>query len=418
MRTANPSYRAASLSLLLALLTPVPDAHAAPVSPETREVVAGNTTFALNLYGELKTADGDLFFSPFSISMALAMTYGGARGETAEQMAKVLQFAAIPTPSVHAAFGFLKAGIDSIQRRENVRLFTANALWPQTGYPFRDDYLDLLNRQYGASVTPLDYNGNKRAACQVINQWVEEHTERKITDLIRPDGLGSQTRLVLVNAIYFLGQWASPFKPRGTIEDTFHRTANQDVKCQMMHQRGNFAYAENPDLQIVELPYVGNELSMVILLPQTVDGVGALERTLSADRLAEWFGSLKEEVVVVQLPKFSQASTFSLAETLQSMGMVLPFERRADFSGMDGHTNRLFISVVAHKAYVNVNEEGTEAAAATAVEMMLMARKGGPEVPVFRADHPFLFLIKEKTTGSILFLGRVMEPKAGHAIGS
>jgi serpin B len=398
------------LSVLAAALawSSVLPVNADEPSPDTKEVVAGNTAFALNLYGKLRTTDGNLFFSPYSISAALAMTYGGARGQTAEQMARVLQFTMVPTNKLHSAFGALKAGIDSVQRRGTVQLNTANALWPQKGYPFLDDYLDLLKKHYGASITPLDYQGNKEAACRTINHWVEEQTQRKITDLIRPEALNSQTRLVLVNAIYFKGKWASPFKPQVTTEDVFHPTATKEVKCQMMHQRGDFAYAETPDLQILELPYAGGDLSMIVFLPRKTDGIGTLESNLRSARLVEWMGGLKREELSVELPRFKQTSQFSLADSLKNMGMALAFENGADFSGMDGRKNGLFIGAVEHKAYVEVNEEGTEAAAATATTMMDTA--AFVRVREFRADHPFIFLIVDKNTGSVLFMGRVMEP--------
>ncbi len=380
---------------------------------DVQKVVTGNTAFALNLYSELKTTGGNLFFSPYSLSMALAMTYGGARGQTAEQMARVLQFPTLPNNKLHAAFGALKARMDSIQKGGTVQLNIANALWPQKGYPFLNKYLNLLKSQYGGSVTPLDYKENKEAACQAINHWVEEQTQHKITDLIQPGSLNSLTRLVLANAIYFKGQWATPFNPNATVKDTFHQTVIKDVPCQMMKKQETFAYTETPDLQIVELPYAGKELSMVILLPRTVDGIGTLENSLSAKKLTEWFGSLKKKTVMVHLPKFLQTSTFNLAEILEKMGMTLAFDNKADFSGMNGHTNDLFIGVVRHKAYVDINEKGTEAAAATAITMRMSARLGEREVPipVFRADHPFIFLIVDKNTSSILFMGRVNEPK-------
>jgi serpin B len=311
--------------------------------------------------------------------------------------------------------------LDTIQKGGTVQLNIANSLWPQKNYPFHqigrysvpstflDSYLDLCKKYYGVTITPVDYKGNKEAACQTINQWVEEQTQRKITDLIRPEALNSQTRLMLVNAIYFKGRWSSQFQPGATSEEVFHVTPRQDAKCQMMFQQKTFEYAETTDLQMLKLPYVSNDLFMLILLPKKTDGIGALENNLSAEKLTEWIGSLKDQEVEVQLPKFTQTSTFSLAETLKNLGMTLAFEDKADFSGMDGHTHWLFISAVAHKAYVDVNEGGTEAAAATAVEMEAGA-EAPREVPVFQADHPFIFLIMDKNTGSLLFMGRVITP--------
>ncbi len=384
-------------------------APAQPLPPEANAVVAANTAFALNLYSDLRSADGNLFFSPYSISTALAMTCAGARGETAGQMARVLQLPQIPAAGLHAAFGTLRDRINSVPGG-SVRLTVANALWPQKGYPFLKDYLSLLKKDYGAAVVPLDFRTAPAAAARTINQWVVEQTQGRIANLVSPDSLDAQTRLLLVNAIYFLGDWASPFKAMSTSSDTFHGPDNREINCRMMNQTATFAYAETPELQVAELPYKGNDVSMVILLPRATDGIGALEGGLSPEKLARWISSLREQRIDVELPRFTQTGTLSLADLLKRMGMDLAFGPQADFSGMDGHTASLRISAVLHKAYVRVDEKGTEAAAATAVVMTLAAIMESP-CPVFRADHPFLFLIRQKSTGSILFMGRVVEPK-------
>lgn len=396
------------LSVLLALSPAL--AQAQPLSPDAAAVVSANTAFALNLYGELRAADGNLFFSPYSLSTALAMAAAGARGETAGQMARVLQFTAIPPGRLPAAFGALRDRTEAVPGG-SVRLDIANALWPQKGYPFLEDYLELLRQDYGAAAVPLDFRADPPAACRSINQWVQKQTRGKITNLVSPGSIDSQTRLLLVNAIYFLGNWASPFKSRSTSSGTFHSPGGREVYCRMMGQTGTFAYAETPDLQVAELPYEGNDVTMLIVLPKAADGIGALEGSLSPARLAEWLSSLKPQRIDVQLPKFTQTGTLSLADTLRRMGMDLPFSPQADFSGMDGRTDSLRISAVLHKAYVRVDEKGTEAAAATAVVMTLGAVMERP-CPLFRADHPFLFLIRQRSTGSILFMGRVTEPKA------
>jgi serpin B len=380
------------------------------VSIDTSAVVAANTSFALNLYAKLKTADGNLFFSPYSISTALAMTYGGARGETAQQMADTLGFSTL-TNSVHEMFHALKSELDAVQKRGAVQLNIVNSIWPQTNYTFLDQYTDLLKWDYGVSVTPLDFIGDRDNACKTINSWVDANTNHKISDLIQPKMLNPYTRLVLANAVYFKGKWSSPFKSEATTEEAFHVNPSHDVKCKMMFQLQTFGYGETPDLQILKLPYLGNELFMLVLLPKKVNGIGAFETNLSPSKLTEWLGGLKWEKVAVSLPKFKQTITIAnLKELLQKMGMTLAFkEGAADFSGMNGQHD-LFISTIAHKAYVDVNEEGTEAAAVTAV--MVDGSPGPPPdpIPTFQADHPFIFMIVDKNTSGILFLGRITDP--------
>jgi len=376
-------------------------------SADTREVVAGNAAFATDLYAKLKNEKGNLFFSPYSISTALAMTFAGARGNTAEQMTNVLHFA-VPQDRLHPTFAGLEAELNAVQKKGKVQLSVANSLWPQKGYPFLPEYVRLLKQYYGTTVTPLDYVRATEAARKTINDWVEQKTNRKITDLIKPGVLTPETVLVLANAIYFKGNWASQFDPRQTEDGQFLVATNAYVKCRFMYRKGKYAFAETPDLQVVELPYAGDDLSMIVLLPRNTDGIGALEGELAPARLAEWTQALREREVVVSLPKFKLTCAFSLKETLAAMGMTGAFSSKADFSGMDG-SRLLFISAVEHKAFVDVNEEGTEATAATAdVE----EQKGIREMPVFRADHPFVFLIRDKHTGSILFLGRVANPAA------
>ena len=375
---------------------------------DMREVVTGNAAFATDLYAKLKNEKGNLFFSPYSISTALAMTFAGARGDTAQQMAHVLHFA-VPQDRLHLTFAALRTELNAAQKKGKAQISVANSLWPQKGYPFLPEYIGLLKQYYGTSATPLDYAGATEAARKTINDWVEQKTNRKITDLIKPGLLDSLTSLVLANAIYFKGNWASQFDPRWTEEWPFHVAADKDVKSQLMTRKGKYAYAETPDLQVLELPYAGDDLSMIVLLPRKMAGVGALESELTAAKLAKWTKTLRERKVVVSLPKFKLTCEFSLKQTLAAMGMTDVFSGKADFSGMDG-SRSLFISAVEHKAFVDVNEEGTEAAAVTGV--VVSRGMDDERVPVFRADHPFVFLIRDKRTGSILFLGRVANPAA------
>ena len=397
-------------------------ALAAGEKPDAQVVVTGNTAFAVDLYARLMAREGNVFFSPYSISTALAMTCAGARGETETQMARILHFD-LPQDKLHPAFAMLEADLNAVQKKGKVQLAVANSLWPQKKHPFLPDYLQLLRQDYGTSITALDYKEATEASRRTINAWVETNTNRKITDLIQPKMLNPLTRLVLVDAVYFKGDWRTQFDPDGTVSRPFHVTTDKTVPCQLMTRTGNYAYAETPDLQVLELPYAGDDVSMIVLLPKKLDGLGALEARLTSANLAEWTKGLSQpndrrtdedyEEIAVSLPKFKLTCDFSLANTLKAMGITEAFKepdasRGADFSGMDGR-HWLYINAVEHKAFVEVNEQGTEAAAATAV--FLGKATGMPQpIPVFRADHPFVFLIRANHTGSILFMGRVMSP--------
>jgi len=389
---------------------PVPPGE---VSQGLVEVVEGNTAFALDLYGRLSEGPGNLFFSPFSISAALAMTYAGARNETERQMAQALHFS-LGQQGLHPAFAALRSRLDAIQAEGRVQLNAANALWPQEGYPFLEAFLAVCQTHYGVAVTPLNYAADPEACRRQINAWVAEQTRDKIANLIPPDVIDTVTRLVLVNAIYFKGDWTHQFEAHRTEEAPFRLPAGGDVPVQMMAQRGMFGYAALDGLEILEMPYAGSDLSMVIVLPGEVDGLPALERALTPTGVAGWLARLEETEVQVLLPRFRLEAKFVLNEVLSALGMPAAFKSgEADFTGMDGTPAWLYIALAIHQAFVEVNEQGTEAAAATAVIMAPKMALIELPVPVFQADHPFLFLIRERATGSILFLGRVAEPLAG-----
>lgn len=368
-------------------------------------MVKGNTTFALDLYGQLKQQPGNLFFSPYSISTALAMTYAGARGRTENEMAAVMHFPDQKT--THPGFAALLKQIDAAQGKKSVILRVANALWAQKGHPFLKPFLSLVKKNYNSEVKPVDFRAAPEPARREINAWVSKKTEHKIEDLLPPGILNSLNRLVLVNAVYFKGRWAEQFAASDTKNAPFHLTPDKTAPVPMMYKNASFGYTENSLLQALELPYAGNTCSMVVLLPKS--DLSTLEKELTADNLSRWLAGLKRREVSVWLPKYKLTSAFSLKETLAGLGMHDAFDpANADFSGMDGR-RELSIGGVIHKAYVDVNEEGTEAAAATAVVMMKLSAPA--HRTEFRADHPFLFLIRDKTTGSILFLGRVVNPK-------
>jgi serpin B len=383
---------------------PVVLADALETTEET--VVEGNDTFALDLYAKLREQEGNLFFSPYSISTALAMTYAGARGNTEKQMADVLHFD-LPQEKLHPAFRKLIERMNAQGKESGYQLSVANALWAQKDYQFLRAFLNTTKSNYGAGLNQVDFVKATEAARKTINDWVEKRTEGKIKELIKPGILDSLTRLVLTNAIYFKGNWANQFKEKDTEDAPFTVARDRKVTVPMMSQKEQFAYAETETLQLLELPYVEDELSMVILLPKEVDGLPDLENSLTPGSLKEWLQHLTRQQVLVQVPRFKLTSEFRLEEVLKSMGMTDAFLLPpADFSGMTG-VKDLFISAVIHKAFVDVNEEGTEAAAATAV---VMKREVAAEPPVFRADHPFLFLIRDNQSGGILFLGRVVNP--------
>ncbi len=380
--------------------------EAAPV--RTEPAAASQTAFALDLYGQLKTEAGNLFFSPYSIGVALTMTYGGARGETATEMARTLHLGA-RGQDVHADLAALAATLASAQRDEAVALHVANALWPHKTYAFRDEYLDLLQSRYDATATAVDYRQAPEEARQTINDWVEKQTREKITDLFAPGSLRPLTRLVLVNAIYFKGDWARPFDAARTTDAPFTVASDQTVTAPMMAQTARFPYAETESLQVLEMPYAGGEFSMLILLPRAGVELRAIESAFSVAQLEAWIGKLDTRRVEVHVPRFKlEWGPHSLIDPLQALGLRKVFEEgAADLSGMDG-TRDLFVNQVVHKAFVDVGEEGTEAAAATGIGIGITAVE--PDPRVFRADRPFLFLIREKSTGSLLFIGRLANP--------
>lgn len=370
-------------------------------------LVAGNTEFALDLYGRLHGREGNLFLSPYSISSALAMTYAGASGNTAKQMKDVLRFD-LDNERLHGAFGMLTRRLNEKGQEGAFEFNVANALWGQKSYRFLDSFLDMGKRHYDAGLNLVDFIGNPEGARRTINAWVEEKTKDRIKDLLESGAITRDTRLVLTNALYFKGMWASRFDTKNTEEGSFWLMPDTSVTAPMMHQTGDFGYMETETFQALELQYEGDGLSMVVLLPKEKDGLTELEQSLSAKALAEWLGGLKKQEVVVTLPRFRVTAEFTLNEILKAMGMADAFSPAvADFLGMTGK-RELAISSVVHKAFVDVNEEGTEAAAATAV-VMYFGDVAMP--PVFRADHPFLFIIRDNESGSILGLGRLVNPQ-------
>ena len=387
-------------------------------SSEQALLVEGNSAFAFELYQalkeELQGKEDNLFYSPYSISLALAMTYAGARGETAEQMAATLQFM-LEQERLHPAFNWLDAELasrgESAEGKdgEGFRLNIVNAIWGQKDYEFLTDFLDVLAENYGAGLRILDFITETEKSRLTINDWVSDQTEGRIEDLIPQGAVDALTRLVLTNAIYFNAAWAYPFDEDMTADGPFYLLDGGQVIVPMMKQTESFGYTEGEGYQAVELPYDGGELSMVVFLPEA-GKFESFEEGLQAQQVCDIISGLQSTRVTLMMPKFEFDSEFSLKDTLAEMGMPIAFSGGADFSGMTGNPE-LAISDVVHKAFVSVDETGTEAAAATAVIVGLTAVPGESSVKV-TIDRPFIFLIRDIETGAILFVGRVMNPGA------
>jgi serine protease inhibitor len=377
--------------------------------------VEGNTAFAFELYSRLKGINGNLLFSPWSISSAMAMTYVGARENTARQLASTLHFDA-NLERLRAALGELRETL--AKPGAGIELNVADGVWAHSDQVFLPSYLNVLNKSFGAKPRLVNFDAQAGSIAREINGWVAEQTKGQFTDVVTPESLGNLTRLVLVDTVYFKGVWETKFEPNATTDAPFYFTRSNSVSCRMMKCSDRFKYAENyPDCELIELPYGSGDLSMVVLLPcvrynpespgDSFPSLEFLESKLTSENLARWVGAarLGYKPIDVYLPKFSFRTTTELTNALAGMGMPDAFQYRvADFSGMTGDPN-LFISMVKHDAFVEVNEEGTRAGAATEVHL----RTKGIS-PHFAANHPFLFLIRDNRTGVVLFLGRVMDP--------
>ncbi len=374
-------------------------------------LAAGNAAFAFDLYGALRDKDGNLFFSPYSISVALAMTHAGAAGETARQMAQTMHFT-LPADRLHSAFNAYALDLEARAKAETegtpFELTIANSLWGQQGFPFLPAFLDRLAENYGAGMRLVDYTSDPEGARRAINGWVSDETRDRIKDLIPEGAIDAMTRLVLANAIYFKAGWLHPFDADATSPEPFRLLSGSAIDVPMMHQDESMGYAAGDGYVALELPYQSGEMSMLILLPDEGQ-FEAFEQRLSAATLDDALAGLSYRPVLLSLPKFTYESAFSLNDALVALGMPEAFDPdRADFSGMDGARD-LYIGNVLHKAFVAVDEKGTEAAAATAVIMELTSAPADEPV-IVRVDRPFLYLIRDGRTGSVLFLGRVLDP--------
>lgn len=374
-------------------------------------LVDGNNAFGLDLYQSLRSEDGNLILSPFSISLALAMTYSGAKGETEAQMADVLNFPA--QSQTHPAFNALDLMLEETdiildKDQEPMQLDIANAVFAEQTFAFLPDFLDTLSVNYGAGIRLMDFANNPDPSRKEINQWVSDETKDKINDLLPENAVTTSTKMVLVNAIYFKADWLSPFDANDTYDGTFTLLDGSEVTVPMMGQRMGIPYYVGNGYAAVELPYAGESAVMTVLVPDA-GRFEEVESQLNGAMFKEMLANLAPADVTLRMPKFEYESFFMLSDTLASMGMPLAFdENRADFSGMTDQ-QALYIGNVIHKAFVAVDEEGTEAAAATAV-IMEGASAVMPENELY-IDRPFIYFIRDVESGQILFIGRVLNPK-------
>lgn len=366
----------------------------------------GNNTLAFEIYKKVAVSGENIFLSPFSTSTALAMTYLGARGETAEEMAKVLHFNT-NQDAFHNDYKKLIDRISELGERKDVALKTANSLWLQKRYRIKSSFLDDAEKYYGPKVNLVNFRETEDARNQ-INTWTSDNTEGKIKELLKPGLLDPLTRLVLVNAIYFKGSWAHPFDAKETRDYPFYLYPDNVIQTPTMSSKKNFSFYKDEDIKMVALPYKGGDISLIAVLPHDIRGIDKLEEHITAEMFEKWYGKLESKEVILKLPRFKIRTAKSLTGPLKQLGLSTPFSQNADFTGMT-RKKELYISDVVHEAFVDVNEKGTEAAAATAVAMRAYALPPD-QTEEFIANHPFMFFIYDSTSKSILFMGKVADP--------
>jgi serpin B len=384
------------------------DTNPAITSSELSQVATGNNAFGVDLFKKLVKENENTFFSPYSISVALSMTWGGACGQTAKEMAQTLRFP-FDQEKQHAGINSLDRSLKNSSEKSGFQLNIVNQLWGDQRFSFLHSYLKLLTINYGAGMMLLDFIHQPEPSRILINNWVRKQTKDRIKDLIPLGGIIDSTKLVLTNAIYFKAEWATTFNAANTFDRKFQRSVRDSIMVKTMSQKAAFPVAKTDDYQAIELPYKGNEMSMLIIMPEPGKMAMVMD-SLSPKYIATVENSLKANQINLLLPKFKfTTQSLSLALVLDSLGMRLPFNDSADFSGMDGKKD-LIISNVFHKAFVAVDEKGTEAAAATAVIMTTECSTERP-VPLYTFDHPFIFLIHDNKTNTLLFMGRINDPK-------
>ena len=369
-------------------------------------IAAANNGFAVDFYREVAAEDGNIFFSPTSMFVAFSALYEGARENTADQMQQVFGF----EPDLQARYNATAHLMSSVNRDDpNATLEMANALWPALQFVPSDSYVDAVRSVYLADVERVDFTGG---GADRINSWASEKTHGKIEEVLTPDAVDASTFLVITNSIYFNGSWTVPFPEEGTVNHDFWKRPSESVKTDFMRVQDRFDYASLDGVQIIRMPYVGDRLSMLVILPNDRDGIGSLESGVSAGQMAQWKQSMQSHEVNVFMPKFTMETSYSLPAYLSSLGMVDVFDDSlADLSGIAPvEPNGLYVSEAIHKAYVDVNEVGTEAAAITAVVLDFTSAQ--PPPPMFIANHPFIFIIQDDESGAILFMGRLSDPTA------
>ena len=369
-------------------------------------IAAANNGFAVDFYREVTAKDGNIFFSPTSMFVAFSALYEGARENTADQMQQVFGF----EPDLQARYNATAHFMSSVNRDDpNATLEMANALWPALQFVPSDSYVDAVRSVYLADVERVDFTGG---GADRINSWASEKTHGKIEEVLTPDAVDASTFLVITNSIYFNGSWTVPFPEEDTVNDDFWKRPSESVKTDFMRVQDRFDYVSLDGVQIIRMPYVGDRLSMLVILPNDKDGIGSLESGVSAGQITQWKQSMQSHEVSVFMPKFTMETSYSLPAYLSSLGMVDVFDDSlADLSGIAPvEPNGLYVSEAIHKAYVDVNEVGTEAAAITAVVLDFTSAQ--PPPPMFIANHPFIFIIQDDESGAILFMGRLSDPTA------
>lgn len=373
---------------------------------QNTSVVEANNTFAFEIYAKTKKDTGNTFMSPYSISSALAMTYAGAKTETEIQMSKVLHFS-LSQKGFHKEFKTLNDSLLALNKKD-LELKIANSLWIEKDYVFLKDYLTFINAYYNSGVKKTDFKKQTEKSRLEINKWVELQTNNKIKELIKPNVLSQLTRLVIVNAIYFNGTWDKKFDKKLTQNNDFLAEGENSVSVPFMNVTEQYKYYENDNFQLLDIPYKGKTVSMIILLPKKNTGLPGIEKSLNWNNYVEYTNAMVYKRIKISIPKFNMKSEFELKESLSDMGMPLAFGKEADFSGITGNKD-LMIDKVIHKTFIKIDETGTEAAGSTAV--VLIEKSGMPQDPIeFTANHPFIFVIKDNTNNCILFIGRVSNP--------
>lgn len=380
--------------------------HTIKAQHDIKTIAKANNQFTFDMLKQLHENNTDLFFSPFSISTALSMTYAGAKNKTENEMQNVLHFEK-NSDDFHNAYSKY---INQIKNNKNINLNIANALWAQKGFYFEKKYINLLKNAYNTKIQTVDFKNNASKQVKKINKWVYKQTNKKIKDLLNPSSINALTRLVLVNAVYFQANWKTKFKPKKSYNDNFYLSNGKIKKCKFMTNKLYLYVYEASNYTAVNIPYKKNEASFVVILPQKRININQFVKDFSFSDYETFLNSMRKRDVELHLPKFKLTTQFNLSESLKNIGMPEAFSDNADFSGMTGKRD-LKIDKVIHKAFVEVSESGTEAAAATGVVLMEKTAHKKKDIVLFKANHPFIFLIIDNSTNAILFSGVLENPE-------